>query len=354
MKRFITDRLIEWKNRAGRKPLILRGARQIGKTWVINDFGNLYFKGKIHTINFEKRPDWHSIFDLNFDVHRIVSELEIVLNANIIIGEDLLFFDEIQSCPSAIKALRYFFEEMPELHVISAGSLLEFAFQTISIPVGRVEFLNMFPMSYPEFLLATGKSKLAEIVLEPPQRLSESIHRSLINEVKNYFFVGGMPECVERYAVTQRIRDVFDIQLNLADTFRQDFSKYAPYADKRCLNIVFASVSKSVGKQIKYTQLSGDFSIPTIKKAFELLTQARLFRKISAVSPAGLPLEASASEKKFKAMMVDIGLMQQLCGLSADVEYREDDLLAICRGAMAEQFVGQEFAAAGNDAIYYW
>lgn len=354
MKRFITKQLIEWKNRTTRKPLILRGARQIGKTWIVNEFGKLYFKGKTHIINFEKHPDWHSIFDLNFDVQRIVTELEIVLNTKIVKGEDLLFFDEIQSCPSAIKALRYFYEEMPEQHVISAGSLLEFAFQDISIPVGRVEFLNMFPMSYPEFLLATGKSKLAEIVLMSPQKLSDPIHQALIKEVKNYYFIGGMPECVKRYAETQSFRDVFDIQLNLADTFRQDFSKYAPYADKRCLNIVFASVAKSIGKQIKYSHLSTDFSIPTIKKAFELLSQARVIRKLPAASPAGLPLEASASEKKFKALMLDIGLMQQLSGLPADVEYREDDLLAIYRGAMAEQFAGQEFAAAGNDSLYYW
>ena len=354
MKRFITDKLIEWKNRPNRKPLILRGARQIGKTWIVNDFGKNYFKGKIHVINFEKRPDWHSIFDLNFDVNRIMSELEIVLNTNIVKGEDLLFFDEIQSCPSAIKALRYFLEEMPEQHIISAGSLLEFASQDISIPVGRIEFLNMFPMSFPEFLLATGKSKLSEIVLASPQKLSDPIHHSLINEVKNYFFVGGMPECVQRYSETQSIRDVFDIQLNLADTFRQDFSKYAPFADKRCLNIVFASLSKSIGKQIKYSHLSIDFSIPTIKKAFELLNQARIIRKIPAASPAGLPLEASASEKKFKALMLDIGLMQRLSGLSSDVEYREKDILAIYMGSMAEQFAGQEFAAAGNDALYYW
>ena len=354
MKRFITDKLVEWKYRVNRKPLILRGARQIGKTWIIKDFGENYFNGKIHIINFEKRPDWHSVFELNFDVHRIIAELELLLNTSIIQGEDLLFFDEIQSCHSAIKALRYFYEEMPQQHIISAGSLLEFAFQDISIPVGRVEFLNMYPMSFPEFLLATGKSKLAEIVLTSPQKLSDTIHRTLISEVKRYFFVGGMPECVLRYSETQRFTDVFEIQLNLADTFRQDFSKYAPFADKRCLNIVFASTAKSIGKQIKYTHLSSDFSIPTIKKAYELLSQARVIRKIPATSPAGLPLEASASEKKFKTLMLDIGLMQQLCGLPVDTEYRKDNLLDIYNGAMAEQFAGQEFIAAGKDTLYYW
>ncbi|MEI6049612.1 MAG: AAA family ATPase [Bacteroidota bacterium] len=355
MKRFITEKLVEWKNQANRKPLILRGARQVGKTWIVNDFGKNYFNGRVHVVNFEKRPDWHAIFELNFDVKRIVSELEVVLNTKIVAGEDLLFFDEVQSCPRAIMTLRYFYEDLPDQHIISAGSLLEFAFRDIPIPVGRIRFLNMFPLSFPEFLLATGKPGFAEIVMTRPEKLSDTIHQSLLNELRQYFFIGGMPECVEIFFSTGRLLDAFEIQINLADTFRQDFSKYAPYADKHSLNIVFSSVAKSIGRQIKYSHLSPDFSIPTIKKAFELLRQAQVIRKIPAASPAGVPLEASASEKKFKSLMLDIGIMQQLCGLPVDAEIHQSDLLAIHKGALAEQFVGQELvASSGNDALYYW
>ena len=355
MVRFITERLIAWKNQSSRKPLILRGARQVGKTWIVDDFGKKHFNGRIHQVNFEKRPDWHGIFDLNFDVKRIVSELELVLNTRIVAGEDLLFFDEIQSCPRAITALRYFYEDLPDLHIISAGSLLEFAFRDISIPVGRVQFLNMFPLNFPEFLMATGKPKFADIIQSPPERLSETIHQSLLNELRNYFFVGGMPECVGNYSQTNSIREVFEIQYDLISTFRQDFSKYAPFADKQCLNMVFSSVAKNISNQIKYTNLTADFTIPTIKKAFELLRKAQVITKIPVTSPAGLPLEIYASEKKFKSLMVDIGIAQKLCGLTYDPGIKGTDLLAIHKGAMAEQFVGQELvAASGNDDLYYW
>jgi predicted AAA+ superfamily ATPase len=355
MERLITKRLIEWKDQVNRKPLILRGARQVGKTWVINDFGKNHFKGKVHHVNFEKHPDWHPIFDLNFDVRRIVSELEVVLNSRIIAGEDLLFFDEIQSCPRAMMSLRYFYEEMPALHLISAGSLLEFAFRDIPVPVGRVQFLNMFPLSFPEFLLATGHQMLAEKILELPQKLSDTVHQSLLNQVRNYFFVGGMPECVDFFSKSGSFVKVFDIQLDLVNTFRADFSKYAPYSDKQCLNQVLTSLAKNVGRQIKYARLSTDFSIPTIKKAYDLLRQAQVIRKIPSASPSGLPLEVSASDKKFKTMLMDIGIMQQICGLPVDSEAFKTGLLDIHKGALAEQFVGQEMvAASGNDTLYYW
>jgi predicted AAA+ superfamily ATPase len=354
MKRFITDNLISWKTRKDRKPLIIRGARQVGKSYIINDLGKEHFNGRIHTVNFEKHQEWHGIFDLNLDVKRILSELEIILNSRIETGKDLLFFDEIQSCPRAILSLRYFYEDLPEQHIIAAGSLLEFAFQDISIPVGRVQFLNMYPMNFPEYLFARGKEKLAEIIMSVPEALPETIHNTLLGEIRNYFIIGGMPESVKRFIETDRLRDSLEIQKDLTNTFREDFSKYAPLADKRCLNSVLSSVAKHVGSQIKYTHLSDQFSVPTIKKAFDLLHKARIITKVLSASPAGLPLEASASDKKFKAILLDIGIMQQLCGMTVDSEFFSSDILDIYRGSMAEQFIGQELISAGNDPIYYW
>jgi hypothetical protein len=354
MKRFITDKLIAWKNEKKRKPLIIRGARQVGKSFTVSDFGKTHFDNRIVTINFEKHPDWHGIFDLNLDVKRIISELEIVTNSSIEPGRSLLFLDEIQSCPKALSSLRYFYEELPGLHVIAAGSLLDFELRNIQMPVGRIRFLDMYPMNFAEFLIACGKEKLAEIVIAAPKLLSDTIHRTLLAEVRNYFLAGGMPESIAAFSESGRFGSSLDIQLDLVNTFREDFSKYAPMADKRCLNSVLSSLAKNVGQQIKYTHLSESFSVPTIRKAFELLRNARIVSKISSASPAGLPLGSSASEKKFKAVMLDIGIMQQLCGLTTNNDFFTSDLLDIYKGSLAEQFVGQELISAGNDPLYYW
>jgi uncharacterized protein len=354
MQRIIIKELLKWKDQSSRKPLIVRGARQVGKSYTITDFGKQYFEGEVHTINFEKRPDWKHLFDKNFETNRIISELEILINKRIRIGKDLLFFDEIQECPKAIIALRYFYEQIPELHIIGAGSLLEFALQDISFPVGRVQLLNMNPMNFYEFLLATGKELLAEIILKEPFELSESIHNVLLDEIKKYFFIGGMPECINKYLETGHLVDVFEIQLDLLDTFRQDFSKYATYSDKRCLNSVLDSVSKNIGHQIKYSHLAEGFTNPTIKKAFDLLETARLFKRVCSSTPEGIPLGANKAEKTFKAIMLDIGLLSRLSGLSVSTEFNKTDLLSIYRGAMAEQFVGQELISAGHSDLHYW
>lgn len=326
----------------------------MGKTHTVLDFGRDYFKGTVHLVDLEKHPDWHHIFDRDLVAKRMLSELEILVNARITPGTDLLFIDEIQTCPRAIMALRYFYEEIAELDIIAAGSLLEFAMKNISFPVGRVQILNMFPMSFPEFLHATGKTMAAETVLSPPTRQPDTIHNMLLDELRRYFFIGGMPACVNTFVQTGKIRDVFEVQTDLVNTFRQDFSKYAPYSDARCLNAVLTTTAKHVGHQTKYSQLAEGFTNPTIKKAFDLLCLAQVIRKVPATSPAGPPLGAAASERKFKAVMLDVGLMQHLCGMPVDVEFAKTDLLSIYQGALAEQFVGQELVAAGQSDLYYW
>ena len=354
MERIITAKLKEWKNSTYRKPLIVRGSRQVGKSYSVTEFGKKHFEGTIHVINFEKRIDWHSIFNLNLNAARIVNEIEVILGKKIVSGKDLLFFDEIQECPNAIASLRYFFEQIPELHVIAAGSLLEFALGAISFPVGRVQLIEMHPMNFSEYLLAIGNEPAAQLIRKSPEKLPESTHNFLLGELKKYFFVGGMPECVKVYSETQSMNEVFEIQEDLIATFRQDFLKYSPRVDVGCLNSVLASVPQKIGQQIKYATLADHFSNPTIKKAFDLLETARIFRKVKAASPAGLPLGASAFDKKFKAVMLDIGLFGSMMGISRITEFQKSNLLSIFQGAMAEQFVGQEILAATNTALYYW
>ena len=214
--------------------------------------------------------------------------------------------------------------------------------------------MRMYPMNYYEFLLATGKEQAADIIIQKPVKLPEPVHHMLLEQLRHFMFTGGMPECVNAWSNSNSMADVFNIQTDLLETYRQDFSKYAPYADKRALNQAMHAVAKFMGKQIKYTQLSDDFTGPTNKKAFDLLQLARVVHKVRTTSPASLPLESSASEKRFKAILVDLGLLRALNDLSASVEYLRNDLLSMYHGALSEQFVGQEFLSSGLDHLYYW
>ncbi len=354
MKRKITEKLLAWKNNSDHKPLIIRGARQVGKSWSILDFGKTHFKGNTHLINLERNPELHSIFEQNLDSKRILSELELVLNKQIISGNDLLFFDEIQECPKAIMSLRYFYEQYPELHVIAAGSLLEFALKDISFPVGRLQMLSMFPMTFEEFLIANDKIMITEHIKQTNSSLSENVIEIINNELSKYFIVGGMPECVKTYINTGSFVKTVNIQSDLIATFRQDFSKYAGHSDKRCLNSVLNSAANKVGEQIKYSHLTNDFSNPTIKKAYELLETARLFTRVRAASPIGIPLGASASEKKFKTVFLDIGLLSNINGFYTEKLISKQKLFTAFNGKMAEQFVGQELIASNRENLYYW
>jgi uncharacterized protein len=354
MKRLVTEKLEEWVSGNFRKPLLIRGARQVGKTFIVNELARQHFKDNFHSFNFEKNPELHSIFDQNLDSSRILSELELFSGKKIEPGHDLLFFDEIQECPKAIMSLRYFYEEMPGLHLIAAGSLLEFALKDISFPVGRLQILYMHPMTFEEFLLATGKEMLAERIRDPEKSISESAIQLINEEMYNYFLVGGMPESVKVFIDTGSFIETFNIQSDLIATMRQDFSKYAGHSDKRCLNAVLSSVAKKTGEQIKYAHLSEDFSNPTLKKAFELLEMAKLFTRVKAASPAGLPLEAGASEKIFKTVFLDIGLLSNINGFSSDRNVPKNKMASAFNGKLAEQFVGQELRASRNGNLFFW
>lgn len=354
LERLITEQLLAWKNNKYRKPLILKGARQVGKTYSVLEFGKKYFDGALHVIDLEKQPGLHQIFEKDLEPKRILSELEVFLDKEIILGKDLLFIDEIQNCKKALSALRYFFEEIPKLHIIAAGSLIEFVLNDISFPVGRVQIMTMYPMNFYEYLNGLGKEISTENIISKPGVLSEVGHNKLLAELKNYFFVGGMPEAVKVYKDSEKLRTAFEVQKDILATFRQDFSKYAGRSDKKCIEDVFFSTTKNVGNQIKYTKLSEGYSIPTIKKSFELLLDAKIIIKVRSASPAGLPLGSSASNKKFKVIFLDIGLMQQACGLQGIDEYSKENLLSIYRGALAEQFVGQELLSSGQHELFYW
>ena len=353
MKRFIEAELRKWAKSKRRKPLIVKGARQVGKTYSIKKFGEENFDNLV-MLDLERNPQWHKIFEGELNPKQICSDLELVLNTKIIPGKSLLFIDEIQAFPKALTALRYFYEEMPDLHVIAAGSLIEFVLNKISFPVGRLQFLKLNPLGFVEFLHANGHEKAVQKLLAPPQKLSDTIHGFILRQLREYFFVGGMPECVLTYRDSGSFNKAFEVQSEIITSYRMDFAKYSPSVDNKCLNIVLTSLSQNVGNQIKYLKLAEGFSNPTIKKAYNLLVLANLTHNIPSVNPTGLPLGASASGKKFKSIMIDIGLMQSLCEMNISREYSLPDLLNIYRGAMAEQFIGQEIALSQHDRIFYW
>ncbi|MCP4676700.1 MAG: ATP-binding protein [Deltaproteobacteria bacterium] len=352
MKRLVENQILAWKNSHRRKPLIIRGARQVGKTWLVENVLAKEFD-ETATIDLEVRRDLHAYFDGNLEPQAVLKGLEFAVG-RIIPGKTLLFIDEIQACPRAIMALRYFYEIMPELHVVAAGSLLEFAFGEISIPVGRIQYLHLYPMTFYEYLLATDKHSMAEQVLSYQGDLDNNLQKAILDELKNYFFVGGMPEAVDTYRDTGSLLETLAVQSDIIDSYRDDFSKYTPRVDVTCLDEVFLNVSKSVGEQLKYTRLSGSHSYQTNHKAFDLLAKARVIHKIPSCDPSGLPLAASANSRKFKACMLDIGLLQRLCRVPVDIEIATDNLLAIYRGKLAEQFVAQELIAWHSPEIFYW
>ena len=352
MKRLAEKQIMAWKNSPRRKPLIIRGARQVGKTWLVEKVLSKEFDHFV-TVDLETRRDLHRYFEQNLEPKNILKGLEFV-TGRIIPGKTLLFLDEIQACPRAIMALRYFYEKMPELHVVAAGSLLEFAFGEISIPVGRVQYLYMHPMTFYEYLTALGKEAMAEVTLGSQNDVNEYLQQDILRELKNYFFVGGMPEAVKVYRDTDSFLEVFSVQSEIIDSYREDFSKYTPRVDINCLDAVFLNAAKSVGEQLKYTHLNAGHSYQTNHKAFDLLVKARVLHKIPSCDPSGLPLGATANHKKFKACMLDIGLLQRLCQVPVDTEISQENLLSIYRGKLAEQFVAQELLAWHSRELFYW
>ena len=353
MERFVYNNLVDWTKEQRRKPLLLRGARQVGKTWLVEKLAKEYFTHFLK-VDFEKNPSLVALFEGDLNPVQICAELEIRTGIDIVSGKTLLFFDEIQNSPRAIMSLRYFYENMPELHVIAAGSLLEFVFSEISFPVGRIQMQEVFPMNFAEFLLALNFRKASLVVNSPIVPVSDQIHDFLIEKLRTYWFTGGMPECVKVYSETQSLKQTFQVQDEIIESYRLDFNKYKPQTDVNCLNMVLTTVAASVGQQTKYTGLANDYAIPTIRKAYESLLLAKVARKVKSVGNIGVPLEVYASDKKFKNVFLDIGLMNRIMGLDYNEALNHSNLLAIYRGQLAEQYTGQEFVSVADTQLYYW
>ena len=359
MKRIIDNKLLQWKLRKKRKPLVLRGARQVGKTYSVTAFGHDQFETLVQ-IDFELDRGLSRIFDGDLSPKSLALQLEAYTGKTIEPGRTLLFMDEIQACPRALMALRYFYEKMPELHVIAAGSLLELALGDVSFPVGRVEFEWLRPLCFQEFLWAVGQEKLAEQIpgMDARKPVPDALHKKLLEQLRLYFLVGGMPEAVEGFVESHSLAQVEPVHRALCQAYMQDFVKYGDRVDRECIERVFEQIPRQFGRHIKYTSLHPEKRIEKIKESLGILERALIIHKVHSSDANGLPLGAGASDKVFKALFLDIGLMQHLSGMTAREVLSQADLLDVYRGALAEQFVGQELLVHANGSengkVYYW
>lgn len=359
MIRAFSTSLQRWKRRRRRKPLIVRGARQVGKTYSITAFGEREFED-VRAFNFEEDRSLHKVFAGDLRPELLLMQLEAHCGKRIVPGSHLVFFDEIQACPRALTSLRYFYEKSPELHIVAAGSLLEFALDDISFPVGRVDMEWMRPMSFSEFLAADGADILLEHLpgLDSVAPLPVSIHERLLEKLRVYFAVGGLPEAVAAFAATHSLEEVGAVHKSLCASYTVDFAKYGRRVDRDCLEHVFEELPAHAGRQIKYTSLYPEKRVEKIKGCLRVLRRASIVSEVRSTAAQGLPLRAGASSKVFKCLFLDIGLMQHLCGIRPKEILEARNILDIWRGGLAEQFVGQELLAqrggSEDGRLYYW
>ncbi len=359
MQRQILTYLQRWKSAASRMPLLVRGARQIGKTYIIEHFAKTEFED-YHTINFELHPEYSRCFE-TLDPKQILMRIEFIAGKNITAGKTLLFLDEIQECPEAIQALRYFKEQHPDLHIIGAGSLLEFTLNesTFRMPVGRIEFLYMYPCNFMEFLKALKQEKLIGHLMQASihSGIDTVAHQQLLKYLKIFFVLGGMPAVIQAYINGESMQRCQAIQAFILNTYRNDFGKYASQANQQYCRRIFEKAPLLIAQHFKYSDIDPDIQSRALKAALHLLIQAGLILPVYDTRANALPLNATINEKKFKVLFLDVGLVNFSTKLNADI-LMQDDLLLLNDGALAEQFVGQELIATQPNfqelALYFW
>jgi len=357
MFRTIENDLIEWKNQPLRKPLLVRGARQVGKSYIIEQFGKKYFEQLI-TVNFELEPRFIACFE-SLDPYKILQAIEIITQRTIKTDSTLLFFDEIQQCPKAIMALRYFKEKLPQQAIIGAGSFLELVIndEAYQQPVGRVQSLYMKPCSFHEYLLACGESRLLDYLANANLEDKNYFHEQLLERCRNYFIIGGMPEAIEYTLTTGRILGCERIHSSILEYYKRDLAKYSGKINTHLLEKIFIKTPALTAKRFKYVDIDPDIQARDIKPALTMLVKAGIIHRVYHTAAQGLPLAASIHEKKFKLLFLDLGLIQRAMGLDLE-SFLQEPLMQINQGRLAEQFVGQELAAYSKPyeepQLYYW
>ena len=357
--RNVDSKLLEWKNDPSRKPILVRGARQVGKSFAVRHLGET-FKYFVE-INLEKRPELKQLFTEDIDVKKTCTNLSAVVGIPIIPGETLLFIDEIQDCVPAIMSLRYFKEDYPELHVIAAGSLLEFALEELpSLAVGRIRSLYMYPFSFDEFLEAQGLHLQLEAkrAAGPQSPLLDALHRQMVEQLRCFMLVGGMPEAVSKWIETHDYLACSRVHNDILDTYQDDFNKYRKKISPDLLRRVLRAVARQCGTKFVYSATEGGERAEKVRQALSKLTLAGLAIPVTHTSADGVPLGAQENEKKVKYLFLDTGLLLTWQGLPASDILLSSDVELVNKGPVAEVLAGLELIKNSDcfkkAEMYYW
>lgn len=357
MYRLAIKELWQWKQGKHRKPLIIEGARQVGKTWLMKEFGRQAYPTTVY-INFDANTVMAELFAADLDTDRLLMGLEIYAGQKIDAENTLLIFDEIQEVPQALASLKYFYENAPQYHIICAGSLLGIALhEGTSFPVGKVDFLKLCPLTFSEFLMATGREQLAQLLASRDFPLVTSFKQTYIDALKQYYFVGGMPEAVQSFAEEKDFNEVRNIQKRILAAYEQDFSKHAPLEIVPKLRMVWNSIPSQLAKENKkfiYGLVREGGRAKDYETAIMWLSDCGLVHKISRVNAPGIPLKAYEDLKAFKLFMVDVGLLGCMAGLHPRTLLEGSDLFVEFKGALTEQYVCQQLKAAKALDVYYY
>lgn len=356
MERKLFSKLENWKDKKKRKPLIIQGARQVGKTWIMKEFGKRYFKNTVY-INFDNNDVMKKVFQIDFDISRIVSAIKIEYGKSFNANDTLIIFDEIQEAPEALASLKYFYENAPQYAIIAAGSLLGVALhQGTSFPVGKVDFMQLYPLDFQEFICACGENELAKLLESDDLKNINAYSVKYTELLKRYYYIGGMPEVVQTYLDTDDYNEVRQIQRNLLKYYEEDFSKHAPKEVVPRIMMVWNSIPAQLAKENRkfiYGCVREGARAKDFELAIQWLEDAGLIIKNYRVSKPDIPLIAYMEINNFKMFMLDVGLLGAKCSITAKVLLDGCKIFEEFKGALTEQFVAQQLKSSDRELYYY-
>lgn len=357
MIRYAMKSLAAWKQKIGRKPLLIKGARQVGKTWLMKEFGKQYFKNTAY-INFDNNPKMKNVFEEDYDIDRILMAINIEVKFRVTPEDTLIIFDEIQEASKALAALKYFCENAPEYAVIAAGSLLGVAIhEGVSFPVGKIDILELHPLNYREFLEAVGEKQLADLLKSGEYSLMITFKNKLIHWLRNYYYVGGMPEAVQNFVNHKDYVEVRNIQNTIIELYEDDFSKHTSLRELPRIRMVWNSIPMQLAKENKkffFGQVKEGGRLKDFEVAIEWLLDSGLIKKVYRVNKPAMPLKAYIEFSAFKLFLLDIGLLGALSGLDAESILMGNDIFTEFKGALTEQYVHQQIVSDTNYIAYYY
>ena len=357
MYRTALEKLKKWKESKNRKPLIIEGARQVGKTWLMKEFGKNEYQDTVY-VNFDSNVQMQELFSADLNVERIVTGLELYAGRKIDPDSTLIVFDEVQEVPKALSSLKYFYEDAPGYHIVCAGSLLGIALhEGTSFPVGKVDFLKLYPLSFKEFLMAIGLERFAELIDQKDYQMITSFRQTYVDALKQYYYVGGMPEVVSSFAEEKDFNEVRSIQKRILSAYEQDFSKHAPLEVVPKIRMLWNSIPAQLAKENKkfiYGIIREGARAKEYETALMWLSDCGLVHKVSRVNSGKIPLKAYEDLKAFKLFVLDVGLLGAMVGLSQRTLLNGNDLFVEFKGALTEHYVLQQLILNQDMGVYYY